>query len=121
MSCSGHGIWLRCTLCAHPPCCRFALKDKTNCTLVKQLFKDNHGACVQQEDIEKGAKEVVSSTTATKTCTAAASRTGWWQTSQWNGSQPRIFALAWHAEIAGHTMDHIEMRSNLSINEMTSE
>lgn len=34
---------------------------------------------------------------------------------------PGIIALAWHAEIAGHTMDHIEMRSNLSITEMTSE
>lgn len=26
------------------PCRRFALKDKTNCTLVQQLVKDNHGA-----------------------------------------------------------------------------
>lgn len=27
------------------PATWFALKDKTNCTLVKQLLKDNHGGC----------------------------------------------------------------------------
>jgi hypothetical protein len=48
------------------PATWFALKDKTNCTLVMDLVKDNH-------------------------------------------------------EIAGHTMDHVEMRSNLSIAEMTKQ
>lgn len=106
------------------PATWFALKDKTNCTFVQQLLKDNHG----------GPRRALPAPAVPLPPWAWTAKQLWARYAAWLARPPggllcpcsspcwlRLPVRPHAAEIAGHTLDHMRLDANLTREEVASE